>query len=126
MKRFISLLLALLMLISTVSIACAEEIGEENIGILIDGDEELAEINAKGCNHVWTEWVEEARLTGFTLDPDQDCKFTHVDCSRCCTKCALIQYKSDTHYEKHVWIGVVINKVPYKQCSVCGVKKQIQ
>ena len=90
--------------------------------------ETSAEAIAKGCSHIWCDWEEDERLTGFTLEADQDCKFTHVDCSRCCTKCALIQCKSETHYEGHVWLGVAADAVDaaYMQCGVCGVQKPIQ
>lgn len=87
-----------------------------------------AEAIAEGCSHIWCDWEEDERLTGFTLEADQDCKFTHVDCSRCCTKCALIQCKSETHYEGHVWLGVAADAVDaaYMRCGVCGVQKPIQ
>ena len=93
--------------------------------------ETSAEAIAKGCSHIWCDWEEDERLTGFTLEADQDCKFTHVDCSRCCTKCALIQCKSETHYEGHVWLGVAadaadVTGAAYMQCGVCGVQKPIQ
>ena len=93
--------------------------------------EKSAEAIAKGCSHIWCDWEEDERLTGFTLEADQDCKFTHVDCSRCCTKCALIQCKSETHYEGHVWLGVAadaadVTGATYMQCGVCGVQKPIQ
>ena len=90
--------------------------------------ETSAEAIAKGCSHIWCDWEEDERLTGFTLEADQDCKFTHVDCSRCCTKCALIQCKSETHYEGHVWLGVATDAVDaaYMRCGVCGVQKPIQ
>lgn len=90
--------------------------------------ETSAEAIAKGCSHIWCDWEEDERLTGFTLEADQDCKFTHVDCSRCCTKCALIQCKSETHYEGHVWLGVAADAVDaaYMRCGVCGVQKPIQ
>ncbi len=90
--------------------------------------ETSAEAIAKGCSHIWCDWEEDERLTGFTLEADQDCKFTHVDCSRCCTKCALIQCKSETYYEGHVWLGVAADAVDaaYMRCGVCGVQKPIQ
>lgn len=93
--------------------------------------ETSAEAIAKGCSHIWCDWEEDERLTGFTLEADQDCKFTHVDCSRCCTKCALIQCKSETYYEGHVWLGVAadtadVTGAAYMQCGVCGVQKPIQ
>lgn len=92
---------------------------------------------AEGCSHIWCDWEEDERLIGFTLEADQDCKFTHIDWSRCCLECALIQYKSETHYEGHVWLGVTadaadtvdatdVTDAAYMQCDVCGVKKQIQ
>lgn len=89
---------------------------------------------AEGCSHIWCDWEEDERLIGFTLEADHACQFTHIDWSRCCLECALIQCKSETYYEGHVWLGVAADAVDatdvtdaaYMQCDVCGVKKQIQ
>ena len=96
-----------------------------------------SEMSAEGCSHIWCDWEEDERLIGFTLEADQDCQFTHIDWSRCCLECALIQCKSETYYEGHVWLGVAADTVDaadtadvtdaaYMQCDVCGVQKQIQ
>lgn len=122
MKQFLSILIALTLLLATVTFVYAEEVEETSQPVQ---EIELEETQVNCGQHVWGDWLPDLNWLGYTLDPYAACYFFHEHFVRCCVKCGHMETDHRTTEFPHQWTSLFDSEsiYPALKCLKCNVEK---